>query len=133
MNYYYYYYYYYCAFKNTFITPYMYFYLFAYVCVCVCVFILSFLPPYLCSLPPSPSLPLSLSPYSSLLKASYSSDSINSEVSLLHESLRQAMESSDPNSLESYITIYGFLCDLHNIPYIPEISSVSISMIALRS
>ena len=82
----------------------------------------------------SPSLlPSSLSPYSSLLKASYSSDSINSEVSLLHESLRQAMESSDPNSLESYITIYGFLCDLHNIPYIPEISSVSISMIALRS
>ena len=61
----------------------------------------------------------------SLLKVSYSSDSISSEVSLLHETLRQAMESLDSNSLESFIAIYGFLCDLHGIPYLEEISSVS--------
>ncbi|XP_019855654.1 PREDICTED: F-actin-uncapping protein LRRC16A-like [Amphimedon queenslandica] len=64
-----------------------------------------------------------VTPLDTLIKASYSTESINSEVSLLHESLRQAMDSSDPNSLESFITIYGFLCDLHNIPYIAEISS----------
>ena len=73
------------------------------------------------------SLSLSLFLSSTLIKISYNnSDSIESEIALQREALRQGMEAVDPNTVESFITVYGFLCDLHGVPYLEEISSVSV-------
>lgn len=36
------------------------------------------------------------------------------------------MEALDPNSLENFITVYGFMCDYHGTAYLADVSSVSI-------
>ena len=36
------------------------------------------------------------------------------------------METLDPNSLESFITVYGFMCDYYNTQYLEDVSTVSI-------
>ncbi len=95
------------------------------------------------SLPLSPSLPSSLSLvlpffspsvvlppispffYRSVLRVLYKPESLGTEVSLLEDTLRQAMEALDPNSIENFITVYGFLCDYYGTQYLEDVSSVS--------
>ena len=63
--------------------------------------------------------------YRTVLKTSYNPAGLDTEVSLLEDTLRQAMEALDPNSLENFITVYGFMCDYHGTAYLEDVSSVS--------
>lgn len=74
----------------------------------------------------SPSLlPFPFPSPSTLLKTSYATETLSSEILKLRDDLVAGMGRHDASSLDSFITVYGYLCDLHGLPYLKDVASVS--------